>query len=78
MSVPGPQATGKAQQEWLGSCVYPSAEMVNIRVSKTHSSRISPQRIIKSNLIWVIRKKTETENSGVLLNISVRRGVHRL
>lgn len=78
MSMHGPQARGKAQQERLGSCVCPLAEMVNMHVSKVYSFWISAQRIIKLNLIWGIREKAKPENPGVLLNISVRRGVHRL
>lgn len=55
-------ATGKAQQERLGSYVCPSAKTVNMGVSKVLPSWTPPQRIIKSNLIWVIREKAKAGN----------------
>lgn len=65
-------ATGKAQQERSGSWVSPSAETVNMGVSKVSPSQTPPQTIIKSNLIQVIREKARTGNPGILLSLAVR------
>lgn len=55
------RAMGQAQQERLVSSVCPSAETVTMGIDRVPPSRTPPQRIVKSNLIWVISKKAKKE-----------------